>query len=82
MLCDGCAPVDGCDTTHTVNATGCINKNGEPVPNSCQCQPGWKGPLCDTAQCLDSKDNPIECANGECKDGGMVSFNSKNLYFA
>merc|ERR1719204_1809008 len=73
VLCDGCAPIDGCDTTHTVNATGCINKNGEPVPNSCQCQSGWKGPLCDTAQCLDSKDNPIECANGECKDGGIKS---------
>ena len=76
-ICDSCAPVVGCDTRHTVNATGCFDINGEPVPNSCQCQAGWTGPLCDVAQCLDSDDNPIECANGECREGGIVSFGAK-----
>ena len=78
-ICEGCAPIVGCDTRHTVNVTGCIDKNGEPVPNSCQCQTEWTGLLCDVAQCLDSNDKPIQCANGECREGGIVSFEARIL---
>ena len=71
--CEDCTPLAGCNKEHTEEGSGCFDGSGVQFPNSCICTEGWTGLLCDTPQCLSSFGNPIECENGECKEGGLVS---------
>ena len=79
-ICESCVPLAGCVTEHTESGSGCHSpdpnsKSGfEQIPNSCICTEGWTGVLCDTPQCLSSGGHPLECENGECKEGGLVSY--------
>ena len=77
-ICESCVPLAGCVEEHTEEGSGCHSPDGkggfEQIPNSCICTEGWKGVLCDTPQCLSSGGHPLECENGECKEGGLVSY--------